>query len=275
MGLFNKIKSKTKKNDIGLESLMERDTLLRLRFGSILDYRHIKNVSIMLGENEYCFFKDNAEITEEKEETIGYKSNYDGFSINVARGLSFRTGDGKSQPIKKTKEIEYKGILYLTNKRVIYVSEKIGFDKKIADITSIQGMYGILILQIGSKTYSFTTSYADEFLQVFNDVCSIDITKLPEPRETPVNAYDGEVIFESGKADPLYYLVGSGLIKNGGNPTLIHRRLLPIKYMRIYNIVQDLIKENVIADERTEDGRYKVIMTYEEWLNKRIANKEY
>jgi hypothetical protein len=275
MGFLSNIKNKFVKKDQSLESLMTRDNLLRLRFGTILDYRHINDVSIMLGENEYCFYKDKSFIYEEKEEIVGYKSRNDGVSIRIANGFSYRTGNGDSKAIKKVKEIEHKGILYLTNKRVIYVCDKVGFEKKITDITSIQGAYSFLILQIGSKTYKFTTPSADEFIVAFKELCNIDVTKLPEPSETTSNAYDGEITFESGRVDPLYYLVGSALIKTDGYCTYIHRKLFPIKYIRMLKMYEDLIKDGVIADERTEDGRYKVIMSYKDWLENRVKNKQY
>lgn len=274
MGLFSNFINKVKKDDEILKSLMDKDALLRLRFGTFHDYRHIHDVSIILNENEYCFFKDKCSICDEKEEIAGYKSQHDGVNFRVTQGLSYRTGGSKSNPIKKTKEIEYDGVLYLTNKRVIYVCEKFGFDKKISDITSIQGIYSMLNLQIANKTYRLSTPSAEEFLIAFNEVCMIDITKLPEPKETPSKAYDGEIIFESGKVDPLYYLVGSGLIKTNGHFTYIYRKLNPIQYRRMYNMVEDLIKDNVIIDEIDKDGKYKVIMTYEEWLNRRITKEE-
>ena len=67
---------------------MDKETLLRLRFGTVLDYAHIKNISIILKENEYCFYKDKCVIYESKEETIGYESDYKGFNVRVASGIN-------------------------------------------------------------------------------------------------------------------------------------------------------------------------------------------
>jgi uncharacterized protein YehS (DUF1456 family) len=130
MGLFNLFKKTNSKNDVKSESLMDKDSLVRLLFGSVMDFKHIKDVSIILEPNEYCFFKDKCFVYEEKEVIEGYKSEYDGVSFKVMKGLNYRIGSGKSKPIKKMKETTYEGILYLTSSRIIFVCEKYGLIKE-------------------------------------------------------------------------------------------------------------------------------------------------
>lgn len=99
---------------------------------------------------------------------IRYKRESKGVSIRIAKGLSYRTGGGKSQAIRQTQITKYSGILYITTKRVIFISQDEGFDKSFDKITSIQEVKDGLIIQIGSHIYSITTSTHSEFIKVFN-----------------------------------------------------------------------------------------------------------
>ena len=223
-------------------------------------------------DNEYCFYKDNCILFDSKEETVEYKSEYNGVNINVARGFNISTGHGKAKPIKKIKQIEYKGILYLTNKRIIFINDSKGFDKSISALTSIQGFANSLNLQIGNKYYNFTTQTAEEFLSLFYELKLMDIEKIQDPKNFPLNVFEKNTSYNTAKEDPLYYIVVSGLIKNEGHLTYIMRKLVPVSYKRIYEIINSLIEDKIILDERTSDGNYKINISYEEWLTNRINN---
>ena len=120
-----------------------------------------------------------------------------------------------------------------------------------------------------------STPASAEFISAFYELNLMNIEKIVEPKSFPSNVFDEKTSYNTGKEDPLYYLVATGLIKNEGRFTLILRKFLPIKYRRLYMILESLIEDKIILDERTEEGNYKVNITYEEWLMNRIKNKEY
>lgn len=271
MGLLNIFKNK--KED--LLSLMDKETLLRLRFGTVLDYVHIKDISIILKENEYCFYKDKCVIYESKEESVGYESGYNGINFHLTSGVNIKKGKSKSKSIISVKETEYSGILYLTNKRVIFINDTKGFEKPLSAITSVQGISPILTLQINNKSFRFSTPSASEFINVFYELNLMEVDKVLEPKLFPSNVFDEDLFYENAKEDPIYYLVANGLIKNSGRFTAIQREFLPVKYRRLAHIVQSLIDDGIILDERTDEGYYKINIDYTEWITNRIKNKEY
>lgn len=254
------------------ESIIDKEMLARMTLGTVLDWLQMEDDTIILRENEYCFFKDYAKINIEKEKIEGYKSEGNGLSAKIATGIFLRGNVSRSTAIKKMKEIEYKGFIYLTNYRIIFINEEIGFEKNNDEVTSIIGETSQLLIQFGSKSYRFTTTYADVFKQLFREINLFKIDKLPKVKRYPEDTFDKDKTYSDGIEDPLYYLIGSGLIKYGGETYQIYKRLHPAKMFRIYNVAEALKREKVISDS-TDDNPYKIIMSYDEWIKMRISSK--
>lgn len=95
-------------------------------------------VSLLLKPNEICHFMSPAQLMEELTKTR-YVGGSHGASFRVAKGVTFRTGSFRGQPIKENyAKITDDGTLYVTNKKVLFVGMKKNVSypiNKIVDIT--------------------------------------------------------------------------------------------------------------------------------------------
>ncbi|KGO12763.1 hypothetical protein NZ45_16010 [Clostridium botulinum] len=104
--------------------------------------------------NESCYYGDMARRVINKTETIGYTGKSSGISIRIAKGLSYRTGVGKSTPIKEDVEYSYEGSIFITNQRVIFTSIENGFEFPLSKLTSMKLYINGIGFQVGNKSYT-------------------------------------------------------------------------------------------------------------------------
>lgn len=57
-------------------------------------------------------------------------------------------------PVEDITQEETKGLVYITDKRVIFVADKNAFDKKLSTLTACVPYSNALKLQFGTKTYT-------------------------------------------------------------------------------------------------------------------------
>lgn len=140
------------------------------------------NVDILnLLENEFCCYVDYATTYKDVTKVVGYSGNNAGFSIRIAKGLSYRSGASGGNVIRNTERTTYNGFLLLTNKRIIFTSKGISFDKPISKLSSIIATKNELIFQFGQKTYEIQVASANVFKCALNTLknnpnCKIDDT---------------------------------------------------------------------------------------------------
>lgn len=139
---------------------------------------NIQVTNLNLGLDETCCYMGKACTFSDKNFIEGYIGQKKGMTIRIAKGLSYHTGGGSSKAIHKVERKMYNGILYITNKRVIFTSQKDSFDKTFDKITSILEAKDGLIIQIGSKTYSIITKNHSEFMRIFNLVKNLENKKM-------------------------------------------------------------------------------------------------
>lgn len=127
----------------------------------------INTNNLLLKANEYCCFMDIAITQKSKTVTKGYERTSN--SVRVF-GTSWRTGTGTSKAIRQEEITSFSGKIYITNKRIIYVSQGSGdsFDKEIDKITAIEEAQDGVIIQIGSKTHLIILNTHVLFMQVLN-----------------------------------------------------------------------------------------------------------
>ncbi|MDD6807925.1 MAG: hypothetical protein PUD72_05725 [Oscillospiraceae bacterium] len=105
-----------------------------------------------LTNDEFCCYVDYASTYKDKTKVVGYTGKNAGISIRIAKGLSYRTGGSGNQAIRNTERTTYNGYLILTNKRVIFTSPGVSFDKPINKISSIVNVNNGMMFQIGQKS---------------------------------------------------------------------------------------------------------------------------
>ena len=153
-------------NDV-TSNIMPKEAIKQIKDGEI---PKINISNLILKEDEYCCYVDNAETYRDKTITTGYTRKGAGVSFRVTKDLSYHTGGGGSQAIRETQRTTYSGILYLTNKRVIFTSQKDSFDKDINKLTSVTETKNGIVVQIGSDMYEIITKSHSLFMSVFNNV---------------------------------------------------------------------------------------------------------
>ena len=113
------------------------------------------NVDVLVTKRgELCHYADRAVLMVEKKKKVIHSNNY-GFSTRgLFKGNRHYWGAGTSR-VDEQKEIEhYNGMLYVTNKRIIFNSKDVGFDKQYRNLSSVTPYSNAIELQFGSMIYS-------------------------------------------------------------------------------------------------------------------------
>ncbi len=162
--IFKELFGKENNNN---KSLMTKESI------SMIDEGRLPNIAISnlnLSKDEICHYADIGYTFKDKIITTGYTGKSSGVSLRLMKGLTYRTGGSGGKAIRETQRTTYKGVIYITNKRVIYSSTNECFDKTFDKITSVIEAKDGIILQIGSSSYSIILNTHSEFIKVFNMV---------------------------------------------------------------------------------------------------------
>ncbi|MGM9818127.1 MAG: hypothetical protein ACI30B_03995 [Paludibacteraceae bacterium] len=147
MGLItNLLFPKTPATPPLLTSILPHQAVLKIESG-ILPF--IQADKIVLAKGENCHYVEmGAIITEEKH----FESKRDGASFRLFDGCYYHAGESRSDPVYE--EIYTKGILFITNKRVVFHAPKHSFDQKITKLTAVTPYTNAITMQFGSKIYT-------------------------------------------------------------------------------------------------------------------------
>lgn len=140
----NKLKEK-------IPAIMPEGAIFQINNGFV---PNIKTSRILLVSNEKCCFIERAILINEKikKHTEGRTR---GVSFRICKGLTYKVGRYAGNPVE-TKIIEKtKGLIYITNKRIIFVSEENSFEKKYNSLTASTVFDEGINLQFSNKSYKF------------------------------------------------------------------------------------------------------------------------
>lgn len=107
----------------------------------------------LMHADEVCHYTASATYVKTKNVVVGYTGGSRGVSIRIMKGLSYRVGASKSQPIRGNVQEKTDGILTITNKRIIFSASKGAFDKKISSLSSITPHSDGISFQFGESQY--------------------------------------------------------------------------------------------------------------------------
>ena len=108
---------------------------------------------LLLKRGEVCHYVERAILITEK--IVRHMEGASkGFSFRVCKGVTYRTGKFKGTPVEERIEEQTKGILYITNKRIVFIAEKNGFDKNFRYLTAVTPYSNGIVLQYGNKNYT-------------------------------------------------------------------------------------------------------------------------
>ena len=114
----------------------------------------ISTNQIYLQKSEVCYYEDRCRLMSEKL-VKDYISKYRGGSVpGLLPGTHWGYGVSDRKQIGEHIETEYfDGVLYVTNKRTIFLHKFAGFDKRHTSITAIKPYSNAIEIQYGSKNY--------------------------------------------------------------------------------------------------------------------------
>ena len=112
-----------------LQSILPAQAAQSIKTGSL---PVLKSSKLILSCGETCHFVEKAANLVKSKYYVG---QHKGSTINVWRGFSLRLGESESHP---KYELGYSiGILYFTNKRIVFTSKDNPFEIKLSKLTSV------------------------------------------------------------------------------------------------------------------------------------------
>lgn len=128
----------------------------------------IDTPNINLKPNEVCYYAGAAQSCKTKTITTGYKGNNGGISFRVAKGVYLHTGKGNKKAVRETIAEKYPGTFYVTNQRLILLSEKNGFNATFGTIIQVEVLSDGLYVHQTSKTSIVLTRDAKKISYIIN-----------------------------------------------------------------------------------------------------------
>lgn len=130
----------------------------------------IMGSNLLLGQGEVCHYYGSATFVKTKNVVVGYSGGSRGTSIRIAKGVSFRVGASKAAPVRGDVQERTKGILSVTNKRIVFSANKGAFDKKISSLSAVTPYQNSIAFQFGDHQYSLETVDASYIHQIINRI---------------------------------------------------------------------------------------------------------
>ncbi len=114
----------------------------------------LRTDTIFLKKGEQCHYVDKA-IYEKKVVKKRYVRRNHGMSFKgvIFSDVRHYVGGGNTDVVDNVQYENYRGVLYITNKRVIFVGEANGFDKKIDDIVAVTPWSNGVDFQFSKDSY--------------------------------------------------------------------------------------------------------------------------
>ena len=113
----------------------------------------LKTDKIFLRGGENCHYIDKA-IYEKKIVRKRYVRRGGGYSVpGLFKGTRVNMGGGLTDVTDNVQYETHRGILYITNKRIIFHGEQEGFDIKLGDLVAIQPYSNCVELQCSKGNY--------------------------------------------------------------------------------------------------------------------------
>ena len=113
----------------------------------------LKTNKIFLKNGEVCHYIDKA-IYEKKTVRKRYIRRNTGYSVpGLFKGTRINLGGGNTDVVDNIQYETIRGILYVTNKRIIFVGGQSGFDKKVDDLIALTPYANCVELQFSKDTY--------------------------------------------------------------------------------------------------------------------------
>ena len=109
---------------------------------------------IFLRAGEQCHYIDKA-IYEKRTIRKRYVRRGGGYSTRgLFKGTRVNFSRGTTDTVDNVTYSTHRGILYITNRRIIFVGDQIGFDKKLDDMVALTPYNNCVEIQFTKETYT-------------------------------------------------------------------------------------------------------------------------
>lgn len=171
-----KLQKETKANEIAEEKKQNELNALQIKWEEKKKDIETNGLPILsletlqLTKNEVCHFAGDAYFCKIKQETVGYEYGSRGVSFRLMKGVSFRVGNHKGHHIKQEIIDKTDGLIYLTNKKIIFTAIKNSSVIKYKDIINLSATDNMLQLQTEKKTYLFQVVDSLTFMVILEHI---------------------------------------------------------------------------------------------------------
>lgn len=167
MKFFSDLFSNNNQTNAKIPAIMPQGAIDQINQGIIPNMRTNK---IILTQDETCHFAERAIlITEKTKKRIEGRSK--GMSIRLCKGVTYRTGKHNGIPVEEVIVEKNKGLIYVTNKRIIFISDKNAFDKKYKYLSACIPYADGIKLQFGNNTFTLNVPDGNALSKV---ICMIN-----------------------------------------------------------------------------------------------------
>lgn len=113
----------------------------------------LKTDKVFLKAGETCHYIDKA-IYEKKTVRKRYVRRNAGYSVpGLFKGTRINMGGGNTDVVDNVQYDTHRGILYITNRRLIFVGQDGGFDKRLDELIAVSPFSNCIELQFSKDTY--------------------------------------------------------------------------------------------------------------------------
>ena len=113
----------------------------------------LRTDKIFMKQGENCHYIDKA-IYEKKSVRKRYVRRNNGYTMpGLFKGTRIHMGGGHTDVVDNVQYDTYKGILFVTNRRIIFVGDQTGFDKPIGELVATTPYSNCIELQFSKETY--------------------------------------------------------------------------------------------------------------------------
>ncbi len=108
--------------------------------------------NLFLKSGEICHYADRAIYEKRTVSKRRVRKNRGYSAPGLFKGTRVHFGGGESEYVEDEKFSTIKGVLYITNRRIIFVADHDGFDRKIDDLIAVTPYANCIELQFSSET---------------------------------------------------------------------------------------------------------------------------
>lgn len=162
MNIFNK-QQKPMPTFSASQTVLPSTAISRIERGSLAE---LNVPNLMLRKGEKCYFVDKGYEMVEMVITRNVRKS-GGTSIPSAffKGVRYHMSGSESVPVTEVKVDYIPGYLYITNKRIIFTSQKDGLEKSIGSLSAFHPYSNAIGLQFGQRVINFILPRADLAVQ--------------------------------------------------------------------------------------------------------------